>query len=153
MQRAHIFLLSGCLLLISPLAISEVYRWVDDRGKVHFGDKPPSQDAQQIKIKPPPSNASPSNLKPSPQDFRKLEEGLLKAYAERKTIEKEKRTQQKKEKAKRDKACAKAQADYNDYDGYRRYNEDKSGDKVFLNEAEIQADKAGLKNWLNTNCR
>lgn len=40
-------LVVGCLLvLLAPsLALSEIYRWVDDKGNVHFGDQPPEPDA------------------------------------------------------------------------------------------------------------
>ena len=37
-------LLSGlCLaaLLVSPASLAELYKWVDDSGNVHYGDKPP----------------------------------------------------------------------------------------------------------------
>jgi hypothetical protein len=47
-------LLAG-LAVIAPVALStEVYRWVDTDGKVHFGDRPPiGRPAEQIEIRPP----------------------------------------------------------------------------------------------------
>ncbi len=32
-------------LLTSPVAYADLYKWVDDRGNIHYGDKPP-EDAQ-----------------------------------------------------------------------------------------------------------
>ena len=32
-------------LLVSPVAQADLYKWVDDRGNIHYGDKPP-EDAQ-----------------------------------------------------------------------------------------------------------
>lgn len=32
-------------LLVGPVAQAELYKWVDDRGNIHYGDKPP-EDAQ-----------------------------------------------------------------------------------------------------------
>jgi len=41
-------LLSGLLLTLSP-ATAEIYRWVDENGKVHFGDAPPrSGEVQRV---------------------------------------------------------------------------------------------------------
>jgi len=41
------------IILISPtLAIGGVYKWTDEEGKIHFGDKPPTESSiEEIKIK------------------------------------------------------------------------------------------------------
>ena len=36
----------AALLLASPLAQAEIYRWVDENGKVHYGDKIPAKYAK-----------------------------------------------------------------------------------------------------------
>jgi len=36
------------LLFLSSLAAAEVYRWVDEKGVVHYTDTPPAQDAEEI---------------------------------------------------------------------------------------------------------
>ena len=41
-------------LLVLGLALSahaEIYRWVDDQGKVHFGDAPKTDDAQKVEVR------------------------------------------------------------------------------------------------------
>ena len=47
----HIILLSGCFAVMSSCAqAGELYRWVDARGKVHYGDMaPPEADQVQVK--------------------------------------------------------------------------------------------------------
>lgn len=40
-----------CLLLISPLANAEIYRWTDAQGRVHFGEKPEA-GAERITVRP-----------------------------------------------------------------------------------------------------
>ncbi len=42
------------LLLQVSTAYSEVYKWIDENGKVIYGDKPTTNDADKIKIKNPP---------------------------------------------------------------------------------------------------
>jgi hypothetical protein len=38
---------------------AEVYRWVDDQGKVHYGERPPPdvKDASRVKVQPPATGA------------------------------------------------------------------------------------------------
>jgi hypothetical protein len=50
-MRILILLLS---LVLAPSAVAkdEVYKWVDDKGVVHYTDKPPSENAQPAKLPP-----------------------------------------------------------------------------------------------------
>ena len=43
------FSLAAALVLGSSSALSEVYRWKDSSGKVHFGDRPDSTDPRVVK--------------------------------------------------------------------------------------------------------
>jgi len=48
-------------------AQEEIYRWVDDNGVVHFGDRPPRQaDVEKIVIPPSQSNSGRSSVDPEP---------------------------------------------------------------------------------------
>ena len=113
------------LLLGANTAIGEVYKWVDEDGKVHFGGRPQSKDAEAIDVKP----AAPANT-----DARQRHERtqrVLEAFtAERK--ERENAQQAAKEEAReRKRKCAAARAEqkrressaflfYKDDDGNRR---------------------------------
>jgi glutaredoxin len=44
-EMKRIVLLLGCLAWM-PAQAGELYRWVDERGKVHYGDTPPADAAQ-----------------------------------------------------------------------------------------------------------
>lgn len=35
----------AALLLVPLLALAQVYRWTDDKGRTHYGDKPPAERA------------------------------------------------------------------------------------------------------------
>lgn len=39
------------ILLLSTNSYSEVYKWVDESGKVHYSDKKPNEDSEEITIK------------------------------------------------------------------------------------------------------
>lgn len=40
------------MILATTVSASEVYRWVDKDGRVHYGDKPKAQQAEQVQPKP-----------------------------------------------------------------------------------------------------
>ncbi|MDD0841383.1 DUF4124 domain-containing protein [Pseudomonas sp. Gutcm_11s] len=50
-MRHHLHFLFVALLL-PGLASAEIYRWTDAQGRVHFGEKPGGNGAQQVEVKP-----------------------------------------------------------------------------------------------------
>lgn len=48
------------LLFSSSLAAADVYRWVDEKGVVHYTDTPPAQDAEEIQRYPELSSENPA---------------------------------------------------------------------------------------------
>lgn len=40
------------LLLLPTLAFGQVYRWVDEQGQVHYGQRPQASDAKVVEIRP-----------------------------------------------------------------------------------------------------
>lgn len=50
-MRGLVFVLAW---LLCSQALSAAYKWVDEQGKVHYGDRPPA-GAQRIKAPPPPA--------------------------------------------------------------------------------------------------
>ncbi|MGD8525024.1 MAG: glutaredoxin family protein [Thioalkalispiraceae bacterium] len=46
------FLITLSLLVFSTSSYSEIYKWIDDKGDVHFGDrKPASYEPERLKLK------------------------------------------------------------------------------------------------------
>ena len=39
------------ILILALPAQAEIYRWVDEQGKVHFGDAPTRDDAQKVEVR------------------------------------------------------------------------------------------------------
>lgn len=54
----RILLASTSLVLMVPLAQAQVYRWVDEQGVVHFGDRAPNQAGVE-RLTPEPPKAKP----------------------------------------------------------------------------------------------
>lgn len=65
-------LLAFALLLNLLPARAEIYRWVDDKGVTHYGDKPPKEGVRPVELPPlqtySPSDSAPTAIAPSPAD-------------------------------------------------------------------------------------
>ncbi len=100
-----IFLISMLLTLAAP---AEIYKWVDDEGKVHYGEKSPNtttnRAVETIKIK---DAVSTSNNERANEAFKKKSKSL---DENRKKRKKEKLAKKKKagKQAKQKKACEEA---------------------------------------------
>lgn len=87
----RLFLVFGWILLASSaLADSEIYKWVDEEGNVHYSDcpPPPSCDAETIEAEP----------EPDPSEVRKAQERLDQMLAE----QEESRAEREQEKLKKE---------------------------------------------------
>ena len=86
-QKTFLFLLLVLLNPVSP-AFAEIYKWVDESGKVHFGDKPKdsatAQTSEKVELKQdyvPGAGLSPEQVE------------AQKAYLRRKDVEREQQKQ------------------------------------------------------------
>lgn len=90
------------LVLLPALTAAEVYRWVDENGNVHFGDRaPPARQAEQVPIEaPPPEN--------DPEVRKRLEEidRLNAINKEDRQRAKEKAAKEELERKRREQQCA-----------------------------------------------
>ncbi|WP_083845676.1 DUF4124 domain-containing protein [Thiocystis violascens] len=50
-------LLLALLVTLDPCAASQLFRWIDDQGQVHFSDRPPSNPAAPVQVQPLPPPA------------------------------------------------------------------------------------------------
>jgi len=51
-QRTKYLLLVTGLALIAPAMAAEAFRWTDENGQVHYGQRPPPQGAHRIELAP-----------------------------------------------------------------------------------------------------
>lgn len=94
--------LVGFILVFPLLAQAEIYKWVDENGRTHYGDKPQTQDAETVQIKNGP--VADPNL-----DARKdKRQRLLDIYQEERNEKKQQKAQKLQEKKKRQANCSKA---------------------------------------------
>jgi len=136
--------------ICSPvLSYAEVYRWVDEAGKVHFSDKPISDKAETVDINVTPS--VPETPLAREERKQKAEKYLRARKEERAEIDK-KQKEKKRLAAERKKNCAAAKKEYKRVtEASAVYFKNKDGTRDWLEpkrrKKEELAIKAEIKKW------
>jgi hypothetical protein len=136
------------LLLILPLmASAELYRWTDEEGRVHFGDRAPgdsSSAAERVEVTPPKPIGQGNDLKQINErlnSLREQEQERLKAQQE----------QAQQEARKKEKACKAALKHYNRLQRNFVYKRE-DGSTYQVSRQQALEDRAEVRKWLDDNC-
>lgn len=136
-------LLALSLALAVPVASAQIYKWVDEKGQVHYGEKPPA-GAKPSTVKPPPQSNAPAKG----EDIQAKEIEFRQRRVERQ-IDAEK---QAREAAHRKALCENAKERLVFAEQVNLYRREK-GEKVFLSETERQAEIANRRAAVTQHCR
>lgn len=136
----------GLLVDIGVPHASDVYKWVDEKGKVHYGDRPTHGSARQVPLRSKP---------PADESLRQRHERqnkLLQVMEEERQLRDEQRLQAKAHQAQREQECATAKFRLRRYqEAGEIYLEDASGKQTKLPKEQQQeaiADaKARVEAW------
>ena len=141
MQGRTLFLIG--LLSFSISSMAEVYRWVDKNGKVHYTDKKPAPDAENIT-----KEVNKQNLDSSSREIEKINQ------MHREDEEAVRASQQQQEQA-REQAmkapCAAAKERLKKMKGLVIFIDD-AGKAVTVTEKERQEKVAELERYIRANC-
>ncbi len=139
------------ILFLSPAIVqSEIYKWVDENGNVHFDDRLGGGNKEKIEINT--TNTS-SSTGTELQERVEQEKKLLEIYEEERQEKKLKKAEQREEKMKLKKKCAEAK-DYKRTldETYGLYFLDEKGERVNLSAEEKDAEIKELNKFINKNC-
>ena len=152
MKAGYYIALATSLLFVLPVQ-AEVYKWTDEHGRVHFSDKPPTENSPEYQLRTPASadNASPQESLTDAERRarqRKLSESL---EADRRGIE-QTESKRKEQQARREHNCKVARAELRSSSNVNRiYDYDKQGNKVYYNEARkqryLESKRAAVRKW------
>lgn len=140
-------LLLACALACSSGAFGQLYKSVDKDGRVTYTDQPPATtESKQLKINPGPSPAPPASAK---DRTKEQEKGKAAAGEKAKADE---------EAAKRAKAneerCASARAQLRNLgEGGRFTALDAKGERYFLDEQQVEAERAKAQKAVDESCK
>lgn len=122
------------LLILSPaVSVAEVYRWVDEDGRTHFGDRPPTQAAsQEVKVE-----SAPARVDNSARDRQQKVNAFLEQKQQERDQQRVADAKAEKQAAKRAEQCSKLRARLKYMDSVSTfYNLNEQGERVFVSESE-----------------
>ena len=148
MNRAIIF---GLGVMFASLAAAQQYKWVDQNGKVQYGDVPPPGVKAQ-RLKPPPGGSAPAPA------AKKAEKALSPEAAYRKRQEdaqkeREKDAQSEQEASAKRENCVRAQESLRTLEsGQRIARTDSKGERYYLEDAQIAQETARARQIVKESC-
>ncbi len=139
--------LCSALYLVVASASAEIYKWVDEDGKVHYGDKP-VENASEVSVDT--SKKGHMNPGAARQDMQRR---LVDAYDEDRQKKNEEQDKSRKQKKKLQAQCTRAR------DKLRRimqasslYDLDKDGNRVTLSKEQRLSSTQSLREHIRKNC-
>ena len=145
------FAASALCLALTGVAQAQQYKWVDQNGKVQYGDVPPPGVKAQ-RLKPPPGAPAPAKkgekgekaLSPEAA-YRKRQEDAQK--------EREKGAQAEQEAAAKRENCTRAQESLRTLEsGQRIARTDAKGERYYLEDAQIAQETSRARQLVKENC-
>lgn len=155
MHRLHLIarttLLAGIVLAAGSPAASEIYKWTDENGTVHYGDRP-SGAGSEVRL----NIASEST---DPERVRQIVQARADARAERQEAEAARAAEEPSPEELRAEAKARAQkcTEFKDrlqkfVTSRRLYRHDENGERVYLDEEQALAARADVQEKIEEYC-
>ena len=147
---AHVLLLA--LIAAGTATAAEIYKWTDEEGNVHFGDRPDGEEPEKVAIQS--RSTDPARVQASVQaraaaTAKSAEEEAAAAAAQQGPTPEELQAQAD-EKAEK---CNTYRARLQKYVTSRRlFREDENGERVYLDESETQAAREKIENQVQKYC-
>lgn len=138
-------------LAASGIAVAgDIYKWVDEDGHVHYGDKPVGAQSERMAIQSTPTDPVRIAAQAQARAAARMEARETEATA---AVEEPSEEALRAMALERREACEKARAAMQRMLGARHlYREDDSGERVYLDEAEMQAARERAENQVSEFC-
>jgi len=137
-------------MVFSVEAFADIYKWVDENGRIHYDDKPPLTNKKELMNINEENNA----VKAISDDRADKRKKLLDAIDEDRQKKKEQEEKDKKKKAKLTKRCHHARDSLKSYERSASvYDLDKDGNRVTLPGSVRENIIAKLKKQIEQNCK
>ncbi len=148
-KRLWITILLGCLHAVPGSALAEVYRWVDEHGNVHFGDRPSGEQAEAVEL-----DERALNVQEVSGERLEQQKKILDAYAEERRVRKEQAAQAAAQAEERRQACHEVRDQLRQMrdGGFVWYDLDAAGNRVYLDEATVRSQISSLEARERTVC-
>ena len=154
-RRMTMLMLNTKLLLILSIiatapANAGIYKWTDEQGRVHFGDRPTSSQAEQLELQKQPKSSHSTSSTAKPQV---TQQQLLNMYQQEREKKKAEKKKQKEEAKALTLKCARARDNLSQYEGSRLYEVLPSGERRYFSDKEHSTTISNLKNNIKRHCK
>jgi hypothetical protein len=141
----------GWMLLCCTSLQAGIYQWVDEDGKVYYGDRPgDAQGAEEVTVKQQKGAAEPV---PGDAERAKSQQRLLEQYEKERLNKKEAAAKRKAQEARRKRNCAIAKDRLTTFEKSVLYDIGPDGERVYLSDDEtkraLAKARADVKRWCN----
>lgn len=136
--------------MVTSAGASEIYRWVDDDGNVHYTDKPVGELSERLEIQSRPTEAATVDAQLlAVQSQREASEDRRSVALEQKAV----RENAAAERQHRQEQCSMYQERLAHYVQNRRfYRDDESGERTYLDEAKMAEVRAKTQSKVDEYC-
>jgi signal recognition particle GTPase len=137
------------ILLIPPLCYAEIYKWTDENGGVHYGERPSNPNSEKIEIK-----SSTSQPDEGLEKHREKQQKLLQSYEDERAEKKQQKAEDEKAKRKLKKNCAYLKDHYKTLKQTNIYYDiDEDGNRIYLDESILKKDIAEAEELIRKYCK
>ena len=138
------YLKAFVLMLFASLQLqAAVYQWTDEKGRVHFSDRPVDEEATEKNIRTSPRNSSNRSIQ---EDRKQKRQRMLDVYQQERVEKREAAAKDKQAREERKRRCINARGEY---ENYRRagsiYDLDEKGNRTFWDKGQREGYIASLK--------
>jgi len=145
------FILPPLLLISTSISIqaADVYKWVDEQGRIHYGDKPADDSALSVEVEP-----ETPTVDPEEEKRRRKRDKLLEQFADERREQAEEAQRLAAEKAERQRECERTRKQLWQYEhSPYLYDTNADGERRILDDAERAAEEDKLRRFLKKNCQ
>ena len=132
------------LFLAVPVS-AEIYRWTDENGRVHYGERPPHDTAERVQL---PHSAAPSAATPAAEEAerRARQQRMLEAFSHKREQKKAQKARDERERRRLAQDCERFKRHWNDLNyGGPIYYEEPDGGRRYVDDAERAAELDALR--------
>ena len=151
-------ILLACMFILFSMHIqAEIYKWVDERGHTHYGEKPPAnKKSKQIQLRKEPVRSIPKDkVEKNPAETKtrlEKQQKLIRALSDDRKQKKEQREKQQRMSKQKVRNCANAKDNLRRYQSSSSvYKIDDDGNRITLpgaaRDKSIQRARAEVKKW------
>lgn len=152
MRKPVACIIFSSVLTVATMTHADIYKWVDENGQVHYGDKPGDDSSEQLSVE----EKSVDQLEQDNAGDNRLEyqKRLLDSYATERRQKQEEKAKQDKQQAEQKQKCERARKRLASYENAGLlYTRDEQGERVILNDEQHQTAMEKARAAVRQHCK